>query len=87
MVAQEKGAGALARRPHEAVDDALRVRTPIDVVADEDQAVVRFEREPVQQLLQHLALAVNVPDGVEHSRTLPERYFGARLQRLDRPSC
>jgi hypothetical protein len=66
VIPHQERAGALLREPHQHVDDPLGVGSAVDVVADEEEPVVGFQGQPRQQLLQHLALAVDVSDGVEH---------------------
>src|SRR5262245_16202558 len=71
VVPEQEHALALAGEREQPIDDAPRVRTAIDVVPDEDEAVARLVRDPGEEFLQHLRLAVDVADRVEQGGPPP----------------
>ena len=66
VVAEQEDAGVALAQLDQPLDHPGRIRAPVDVVAEEDEAVARLERNRLEQLVELLELAVDVPEGVEH---------------------
>src|SRR5262249_23038487 len=80
MVALEKDTRrAVAPQAEEAIDDALRRRSAVDVVAEKDELIVGSRREMVEKDVEFVDAAVEVPDGEEPGHTSPRCRSPQRL--------
>jgi len=82
VVPEQEHAVVLLLHPQQRLDHTLRIRTTVDVVADEDQPVTIAERQAREQLFEQLALTVDVSDRVEQEPFSPCRGSSALL-----PEC